>query len=75
MISTAMLIWLVRFRNYDHILRSEDFEDNDNINDSLSPGRTITFTTFYAVPKKAKDIQLEYEPSFWSDEKLIIQVK
>ncbi len=56
-------------------ISTEDFEDNDNINDSLSPGRTITFTTFYAVPKKAKDIQLEYEPSFWSDEKLIIQVK
>lgn len=56
-------------------ISTEDFKNGDFMNENLSSGRNVTFTTFYEVPKKAKSIQLEYEPSFWSDEKVIIQVK
>lgn len=50
-------------------------EDDDFINENLSPGRKVTFTTYYSVPKKAKSIQLEYTPDFWSEEKVIVEVK
>ena len=56
-------------------ITTDDFKNNDFMNDNLSKGREVTFTTFYQVPKKAKKIQLEYEPNMWSDKKLIIEVK
>lgn len=34
----------------------------------------VTFTTYYMVPKNAKDIQLEYEADFWTDEKIIVKL-
>lgn len=56
-------------------ISTEDFKNGDFMADDLSAGRTVTFTSFYEVPKDAKSIELEYEPSFWSDEKIIIKVK
>ena len=56
-------------------ITTEDFKNNDFMNDNLSKGREVTFTTFYQVPKQAKKIQLEYEPNMWSDKKLLIEVK
>lgn len=50
-------------------------EDNEFVNENLSPGRNVTFTAYYSVSKKAKSIQLEYTPDFWSNEKIIVQVK
>lgn len=47
----------------------------DFINANLSSGRNKSFKTLYAVPADASSIELEYEPSFWSDEKIIIQIK
>lgn len=60
---------------HQEFITTEDFKNNDFMNDNLSPGREVTFTTFYEVPKKSKKIQLEYEPSIWSDKKLLIEVK
>ncbi len=56
-------------------IQTDDFKNTGFINDNLSPGRNVTFTAFYQVPKKAKNIQLEYEADFWSNEKIIIEVK
>lgn len=50
-------------------------DDNDFINTNLSPNRNISFQTYYEVPKKAKSIELEYETSFWTNEKAIIKLK
>lgn len=55
-------------------ITTDDFKNSDFVNDNLSSGRKVEFTVFYSVPKKAKSIQLEYEPSFWSDEKIIFEV-
>ena len=56
-------------------ISTDDFKNNDFINENLSPGRNVTFTTFYQVPKKAKNVQLEYESDVWTNEKIIIEVK
>ncbi|MBQ8966904.1 hypothetical protein [Ruminococcus sp.] len=50
-------------------------DDNDFINTNLSSGRKVSFTAFYEVPKDSRDIELEYSANFWTDEKVIIQVK
>ena len=49
-------------------------DDNDFINTNLSSGRNVSFTAYFEVPKDAKTIELEYEPDFLSDDKVIIKV-
>ncbi len=51
-----------------------DLDSIDFINATLSQGETVSFHTYYEVPKDAKSIRVEYEPNFWSDEKAIIQI-
>lgn len=48
---------------------------SDFINTNLSKGRTVSFDVIYEVPKDAKEIELEYEADFWTDEKVIIKVQ
>lgn len=50
-------------------------DESDFVNTNLSPNRNISFKTYYEVPKKAKSIELEYETSFWTNEKAIIKLK
>ena len=47
----------------------------DFMNTNLSPGRNISFSTLYAVPDGAKDIELEYTSNIWTDEKVIVKLK
>ncbi len=49
--------------------------DDPFINTNLSSGRNVSFTVFFEVPKDAKTIELEYSPSFWTDEKVIFECK
>ena len=51
-----------------------DLDSIDFINATLSQGETVSFHTYYEVSKDAKSIRVEYEPNFWSDEKVIIQI-
>ncbi|MBR1443390.1 MAG: DUF4352 domain-containing protein [Firmicutes bacterium] len=48
---------------------------NDFVNANLSSGRNVSFTTFYSIPLDSNEIELEYEPNFWSDKKIIIKIQ
>lgn len=50
-------------------------ETGDFVNTNLSAGRTVSFTTFYAVPEGAKSIELEYTSNIWISEKVVVQIK
>lgn len=45
------------------------------INDNLSPGRNVSFQTYYTVPEGATSIELEYETDFWTGEKAVIKLQ
>lgn len=50
-------------------------DGNDFANTNLSPGRNISFQTYYKVPDNATTIELEYETDFWTGEKAIIKLQ
>lgn len=50
-------------------------DDSDFINDNLSPGRNVSFQTYYEVPMDAQEIELEYETNIWTNEKAIIKLQ
>lgn len=50
-------------------------DDSNFINENLSPGRNVSFKTYYSVPVGAQSIELEYETSFWKNEKAIIKLQ
>lgn len=50
-------------------------DDSDFINANLSPGRNISFKTYYSVPINATTIELEYETSIWTGEKAVIKLQ
>jgi len=41
----------------------------------LSAGRKMQFSLFWQVPVNATSVEVEYAPSFWSNEKILIKVK
>ena len=43
--------------------------------ESLSKGKKVKAVLYYEVPKKAKEITLEYETNYWTDEKVEFVVK
>ena len=49
--------------------------DSDFVNTNLSPGKNVSFTAYYEVPKDAKKVILEYSASFWTDKKITINLK
>lgn len=49
--------------------------DSDFVNTNLSPGKNVSFTAYYEVPKDAKKVILEYRASFWTDKKVTINLK
>lgn len=61
----------------DDVVASQAFLPGDDfMNVNLSPGRTITFTTFYEVPKNATSIELEYDVKYsWDNEKVKFIIK
>lgn len=48
---------------------------NNFINTNLSPGRNVSFTTYYSVPEGAQSVELEYETNMWSDKKAYIKLQ
>ena len=46
----------------------------DFINANISSGRNVSFTTYYTVPINSSEIELEYEVSAWTSEKILIKL-
>lgn len=49
--------------------------NSDFMNANLSSGRNVTYSTYYIVPKEAKEIELEYTKNILTNEKIIIKIK
>lgn len=49
--------------------------DDTFSSDTLSKGRKTNGYIYFEVPKDAKDIEVEYETSFWTDKKAILKVE
>lgn len=62
---------------YDQEWGLKEFGVNPNGSDfsELSAGRKASFSVFWQVPANATSVEVEYEPSFWSNEKILIKVK
>ena len=45
------------------------------MNTNLSPGRNVSFSTYYTVPIDAQSIELEYETNLWTGEKATIVIQ
>lgn len=43
---------------------------NDSLYDTLSSGRSVIGKAYFEIPDNAKEIEIEYEPDFWSNEKV-----
>ncbi len=50
-------------------------DGGDFINTNLSSGRNVSFTTYYAVPSDATEVELEYTSNVWTSEKVIIKLQ
>ena len=50
-------------------------DDSNFVNTNLSPGRNVSFTTYYEVPENATSIELEYKESMRGDSKTKIVIQ
>ena len=48
---------------------ADDYKDSTLV--SLSKGKKFKATIYYEVPKSAKEVTLEYETDYWSEEKIV----
>ena len=48
---------------------------DDTIDATMSPGKKAAGAVYYEVPEDAKEITLEYETNFWSQNKIVFIVK
>lgn len=53
----------------------QTYLDEMDLDATLSPGRKTKGAVFFEVPKDAKEIFLEYETNFWTENKVIFEVK
>jgi hypothetical protein len=53
----------------------QQYLDSDFVNVNLSAGRSVSFTTYYAVPEDASSIELEYTANIWTDEKIVVKLQ
>lgn len=62
---------------YDQEYGLAEYGVNPNGSDfsSLSAGRKASFSVFWQVPVNSTSVEIEYAPSFWSNEKILIKVK
>lgn len=51
------------------------FFGKDEISATMSPGKKAVGAVYYEVPEDAKEITLEYETNFWSQNKIVFIVK
>lgn len=49
--------------------------DGMDLDATLSPGKKTKGSVFFEVPKKSKEIILEYETNFWTEDKIVFRVK
>ena len=50
-------------------------DDSSFINTNLSPGRNVSFKTYYIVPFDTKSIELEYKESMLDDDRVKIKIQ
>lgn len=53
----------------------QTYMDGLDLDATLSPGKKTKGSVFFAVPKDSKEITLEYETNFWTEDKIIFIVK
>lgn len=58
--------------NYD---MEQAYMDGMDLDATLSAGKKTKGSVFFEVPKDAKEIFLEYETNFWTEDKIIFVVK
>lgn len=50
-------------------------DDSNFMNTNLSPGRNVSFKTYYTVPADTESIELEYKESMWNDDRIKIKIQ
>lgn len=51
------------------------FGGEDEMDGSIAPGKKMKGSVYFQMPKKSKEITLEYECNFWTEDKVIFKVK
>lgn len=51
------------------------FSNDDTLSATLSSGKKTKGSVFFEVPKNAKEIIIEFEPSIWSNQKVEFKIK
>lgn len=59
----------------NEIVEQKFFPDDDFINANLSPGREVTFTVYYEIPKMASSVEIEYDVNNFSNDKVTFYIK
>lgn len=53
----------------------QSYMDGMDLDATLSPGKKTKGSVFFEIPKDSKEITLEYETNFWTEDKIIFIVK
>lgn len=53
----------------------QSYMDGMDLDATLSPGKKTKGSVFFEVPSDSKEITLEYETNFWTEDKIIFMVK
>lgn len=48
---------------------------DDTLDATIAPGKKAKGSIYYEIPKDAKEVTLEYETSFWTEDKIVFVVK
>ena len=59
----------------DGYAMDESYVGDDVLDATMSPGKKAAGAVYYEVPADAKEITLEYETDFWSQNKVVFVVK
>lgn len=51
------------------------YMDTESLDATISPGRKVKGSICYDVPKDAKELVVEYETSYWTQNKVVFKVK
>lgn len=59
----------------DGYAAEQSYVGDDQIDVTLSPGKKAKGAVYYEVPQDAKEITLEYETNYWTENKIVFIVK
>ncbi len=59
----------------DGYVADSAYVGDDQIDATISPGKKAAGAVYYEVPADAKEITLEFETNFWSQDKIVFVVK